>query len=230
MNDFFLNSSTVGVVLSLTGYLIGAAIKQKWKRSIWNPLLVAVTLVIVFLLLFRVDYATYYSSAKYLSYFLTPATVCLAIPLYRQIQLLKKYAVPIGIGIISGVLASMGAVLGFAVLFRLSHTEYVTLLPKSVTTAIGMSISEEFGGYAEITAAVIIITGIFGNITAEFLCRIFRIKYEISRGLAIGTAAHAIGTAKAMEMGEIEGAMGSLAIVLSGLCTVAGTLIFARFI
>ena len=106
----------------------------------------------------------------------------------------------------------------------------MTLLPKSITTAIGMGVSEELGGYAVITTAVIIITGVFGNMAAETLCRVFRIRHSISRGLAIGTASHAVGTAKAMEMGKIEGAMSSLAIVVSGLCTVAGAVAFASLL
>ena len=117
-----------------------------------------------------------------------------------------------------------------ALIFGLSHEEYVTLLPKSITTAIGMGVSEELGGYVTISVAVIIITGVLGNMMAEFICRFFRIKSSISKGLAIGTASHAIGTARAMEMGETEGAMSGLAIVVAGLCTVAGASVFAMFI
>ncbi len=230
MNEFFLESATLGVVLSLAGYFIGTAVKKKWKLPILNPLLIAIVLVVAFLAVFKVDYDAYNSSAKYLSYLLTPATVSLAIPLYKQIELLKKHAAAICIGILSGVLTSLVSVLVLAVLFRLTHEEYVTLLPKSITTAIGMGVSEELGGYAVITTAVIIITGVFGNMAAETLCRVFRIRHSISRGLAIGTASHAVGTAKAMEMGKIEGAMSSLAIVVSGLCTVAGAVAFASLL
>lgn len=227
MNEFFLNSAAAGVVLSLVSYFIGVEIKRKWKWPVLNPLLISIVLVIGFLLIFRVDYDAYNESAKYISYLLTPATVSLAIPLYQQMELLKKNMAAIGIGILSGVLASSGSILALAVLFHLSHKEYVTLLPKSITTAIGMGVSEELGGYVVITTAVIIVTGVLGNMTAEHLCRLFRIKHAISRGIAIGSASHAIGTAKAMEMGEVEGAMSSLSIVISGLCTVAGAAIFA---
>lgn len=220
MNDIFLNSATAGVVISLVGYLIGIEIKKKWKWAVFNPLLISVVLVIGFLLLFHIDYAAYNSSAKYLSYLLTPATVSLAVPLYQKMELLKKHAGAILVGVVSGVLTSMISVLALSYVFRLSHEAYVTLLPKSITTAIGMGVSEELGGYVVITTAAIIITGVFGNMTAEFFCRIFRIKHKIAKGLAIGTASHAIGTTKAMEMGEVEGAMSSLAIVVSGLCTV----------
>ena len=166
-------------------------------------------------------------SAKYLSYLLTPATVCLAIPLYLQLDLLKKNIVAIMTGVLSGVLASLGCVLAMSVVFGLNHKEYVTMLPKSITTAIGMGISEELGGYVTISVAVIIITGVLGNMSAEFICKMFRIRNSISKGLAIGTASHAVGTARAMEMGEVEGAMSSLAIVVCGLCTVIGASIFS---
>lgn len=230
MNDFLMESAAAGVVISLISYFIGMEAKKRWKLPILNPLLVSIVLVIGFLLLFRVDYDVYNNSAKYLSYLLTPATVSLAIPLYQQMELLKKNAMAIGMGILAGVLTSLGSILALAALFHFSHEEYVTLLPKSITTAIGMGVSEELGGYVVITTTVIIITGVLGNMIAEPLCRIFRIRHAVSRGIAIGTASHAIGTAKAMEMGEIEGAMSSLAIVVSGLCTVAGAAVFAGFL
>lgn len=229
MNPMILESATIGVVISILAYEIGVLLKKKTKLAIFNPLLIAIIFVIVFLVAFDIDYENYNSSAKYLSYLLTPATVSLAIPLYQQMELLKKNIVAILAGIISGVIASLGTVLAMAVLFGLSHEEYVTLLPKSITTAIGMGVSEELGGYVTITVAVIIITGVLGNMTAEFICKTFKIQNAISRGLAIGSASHAIGTARAMEMGEIEGAMSSLAIVVSGLCTVIGATIFAGF-
>ena len=207
--------------------MIGLAAKKKWKLAILNPLLISILLVILFLAVFHVDYESYNESAQYLSYLLTPATVSLAIPLYLQMEVLKKNFAAIMAGIFSGVLASLGSVFAMAVLFGLSHKEYVTLLPKSITTAIGMGVSEELGGYVTISVAVIIITGVLGNMTAETICKIFKIRYAVSRGLAIGTAAHAVGTARAMEMGEVEGAMSSLAIVVCGLCTVIGASVFA---
>lgn len=227
MDDLILNSATIGIVLSLLAYEIGLAVQRKWKRAFLNPLMIAIVLVICFLKLFHVDYESYNMSAKYLSYLLTPATVCLAIPLYQQLDLLKKNAAAIAGGIISGVVASLGSILVMSVLFGLEHEQYVTLLPKSITTAIGMGVSEELGGYVTITVAAIIITGVLGNMSAEFICRFFRIRNPISKGLAIGTASHAVGTARAMEMGEIEGAMSSLAIVVCGLCTVVGASIFS---
>ena len=227
MDKLILSSATVGIVISLLAYEIGLAAQRKWKLAVLNPLLISIILVIVFLVVFHVDYDSYNSSAQYLSYLLTPATVCLAIPLYLQLDLLKKNIGAILIGVLSGVLASLGSVLAMAVLFGLDHKQYVTMLPKSITTAIGMGVSEELGGYVTITVAVIIITGVLGNMTAEFICKMFRIKSPISRGLAIGTASHAVGTARAMELGEIEGAMSSLAIVVCGLCTVVGASVFS---
>ncbi len=229
MENIVLNSATLGVVISLLTYEIGLAARKKWKLSILNPLLISILLVIGILVLFRVDYESYNASAQYLSYLLTPATVCLAIPLYIQLDVLKKNIVAILTGILSGVLASLGSIFAMAMAFGLNHREYVTLLPKSITTAIGMGVSEELGGYVTISVATIIITGVLGNIIAETVCKLFRIRHAVSRGLAIGTAAHAIGTAKAMEMGEVEGAMSSLAIVVCGLCTVAGASVFANF-
>lgn len=230
MNQIVAESATVGVVVSLLAYEIGILFKNKFKLAIFNPLLIAILLTIGVLAVFHIDYEVYNESAKYLSYLLTPATVSLAIPLYQKIELLKKNLWAILGGILSGVLTSMICVFVMALIFGLSHEEYVTLLPKSITTAIGMGVSEELGGYVTISVAVIIITGVLGNMMAEFICRFFRIKSSISKGLAIGTASHAIGTARAMEMGETEGAMSGLAIVVAGLCTVAGASVFAMFI
>ena len=229
MENIVLNSATLGFVISLLAYEIGLAIKKKWKLAILNPLLISILLVIGVLILFGVDYDSYNASAQYLSYLLTPATVCLAIPLYIQLDVLKKNVVAIMVGILSGVAASMGSILAMAMAFGLSHKEYVTLLPKSITTAIGMGVSEELGGYVTISVATIIITGVLGNIFAESVCKLFRIRHAVSRGQAIGTAAHAVGTAKAMEMGEVEGAMSSLAIAVAGLLTVVGASVFAQF-
>lgn len=229
MNEIFMNSVTIGVVLSIFAYQLGVFLKKKTNSPFLNPLLVSIITVMVILVIFKVDYENYNYSAKYLSYLLTPATVSLAIPLYRQIDNLKKNLRAIVLSVLSGTITSMTVILVMAILFGLSHEEYVTLLPKSITTAIGMGISEELGGYVTITVAVIIVTGIIGNIIGEFVCKVFRIQNPISRGLALGTSAHAIGTTKAMEMGEIEGAMSSLAIVVAGLITVVGASAFAMF-
>ena len=229
MKEFLSESIIFGAVLSLAAYEIGLLMKKKFKLAILNPLLIGTICVIGFLLIFRIDYEEYNEGAKYISYLLTPATVCLAVPLYEQLSLLKKNFMAVAVGILSGVLASLVSVLALAKLFDLNHQQYVALLPKSITTAIGMGVSEELGGLVTITVAVIVITGILGNVIAEFICKIFKIHEPIAKGLALGTASHAIGTAKAMEMGQIEGAMSSLAIAVAGLLTVIGASVFAGF-
>lgn len=229
MNQMIINSTTIGVVISVMGYELGLLLKRKFKSAIFNPLLISIIFVICCLLLFRVDYNNYNKSAQYLSYLLTPATVCLAIPLYQQIKLLKENMVAIFAGIISGVLTSLVCIFVFALIFNFGHEEYVTMLPKSITTAIGMGISEELGGIGTITVAVIIITGILGNVFAEAICTMFHITEPIAVGLAIGTSSHALGTAKAIELGEVEGAMSGLAIAVAGLMTVVGASVFAGF-
>lgn len=228
--EFFRQSAFFGVMLSLVAYGIGFELKRKFKLAIFNPLLIAIILVMVVLVSFHIDYDVYNEGAVYISYLLTPATVCLAVPLYEQFELLKKNWKALLIGILSGCIASMGSILAMTVIFSLSHEEYVSFLPKSITTAIGMGVSEELGGYVSITVAVIIITGVLGNMIGENILKLFRITNPIAKGVAIGTASHAIGTAKAMEIGEIEGAMSSLSIVVSGIITVIGASIFAQFI
>ncbi|MGL6201498.1 MAG: LrgB family protein [Lachnospiraceae bacterium] len=229
MSNFVFESAMFGMVLTISSYLLGVYLKNKFKLAILNPLLLSVIISIIVLLVFHINYDDYYESAKYVSYLLTPATVCLAIPLYQKIALLKKYATAIIAGIIAGVISSLGSILGFAVLFQLTHEEYVTLLPKSITTAIGIGVSEEHGGIVTITVAVIIITGLLGNMLAESICKMFKITNPVAKGIAIGTSSHAVGTAKAMEMGEVEGAMSSLAIVVAGICTVIGAAVFVHF-
>lgn len=230
MTGFIQTSVYFGVAVSLIAYGIGSVLQKRFRTALCNPLLISIVLTILLLLVFDIDYDSYYSGAKYLSYFLTPATVCLAVPLYEKLDMLRENKKAIILGITSGVVTTMLCVLAIAVIFELPHSDYVTLLPKSVTTAIGMGISEELGGHITLTVAVIIITGLVGNICAPAVCRIFRISDPIAIGIAIGTSAHAIGTARALQMGEIEGAMSGLAIAVSGLLTVIGASIFAQFI
>ena len=227
MLDSLTQSVFFGAVLTLGAYEIGLACKKRWKLAVFNPLLLAIILVVGALALLKIPYETYQSGAKYISYLLTPATVCLAVPLYEQLELLKKNALAILAGIIAGVLTSVSMVLLFAVVFHFSHSEYVTFLPKSVTTAIGMGVSEQLGGNVSITVVVIVITGVLGNILAEPICRLFAITHPIAKGIGIGSASHAIGTAKAMELGQVEGAMSGLSIAVSGLLTVAAAAVFS---
>ena len=228
MSNFLENSVVFGVFISIITYEIGVLIKKKLKLAIFNPLLISIALIIVFLLAFHIKYNVYESGAQYLSYFLTPATVALAVPLYEQIEPLKKNWKAVVAGILSGALTSALCVLAVALIFQLDHKQYVTLLPKSITTAIGMGLSEELGGIVTITVAVIVVTGVIGNMFAESICKLFHITDPVAKGIGIGSASHAMGTAKAMEMGEIEGAMSSLSIAVSGLLTVVVSIIFAQ--
>ena len=230
MKEFLTGSVFFGAVISLLGYEAGLLLKKKFRLAVFNPLLIAVICVMAVLLIFDVDYDSYNEGGKYLSYLLTPATVCLAVPLYEQLSLLRKNFKAVAVGILSGTLASMFSVFLLSLLFGLNHEQYVTILPKSITTAIGMGVSEELGGIVTITVAVIVITGVLGAILAELVFKIFRIQEPVARGLALGTSAHAIGTSKAMEFGMVEGAMSSLAIAVAGLLTVVGASFFAELI
>jgi hypothetical protein len=230
INIFFQNSMFAGVTLSLLAYIAGSLLKKKFKLGVFNPLLISIAISIGVLVAGDIDYEVYNEGAKYLSYLLTPATVCLAIPLYEQWELLKKNVKAVVAGLVAGVITSITTVFVLSLIMGLSHEEYVTLLPKSITTAIGMGVSEELGGYVTITVAVIIVTGVLGNIMGELVCKIFKINEPISKGLAFGSASHAIGTAKAMEIGEIEGTMSSLAIAVSGILTVLFATVYSGFI
>ncbi|WP_312700627.1 LrgB family protein [Sedimentibacter sp.] len=230
MMDVINNSVYFGVAISLISYIIGLMIKKKFRYSILNPLLVSIIIVIVILTTFNIEYDAYNNGAKYISFLLTPATVCLAIPLYQQLDSLKKNFRAIMISILTGTLSSLVGILVLSVFFKFTHEIYASLLPKSITTAIGIGVSEEIGGIPTITVVAISLTGITGNVIGENVCRLFRIKNPISVGLAIGTASHAVGTAKALELGETEGAMSSLSIAVAGLITVVLAPVFANFL
>lgn len=230
MNTILQNSLFFGVALSIATFILGTLIKRRWNIFLFNPLLVSITLTITTLLVLRIEYSTYNESAKYLTYLLTPATVALAIPLYEQLMLLKKNITAILIGIASGVLCSGVSIFVMALLFGLNHTQYVTLLPKSITTAIGIGLSAELDGYVAITVSAIIFTGLIGNIAGDLICRILHINHPIAKGIAIGTATHVMGTSKAMEVGEIEGAMSSLSVAVAGCMTVGAAILFQWWI
>ena len=221
MNGFLENSAFFGVALSLCAYGLGVVVQKHVKCPLLNPLLVSAALIIALLVGAHIDYEVYNTGAKYLSYLLTPATVCLAVPLYEKLSLLRRDGAAVLTGVLAGVLTTLVSVLLLSAAFGLSHAEYVTLLPKSITTAIGMGVSEELGGHVTVTVAAIIATGMTGSTIAPGLCRLLKIHDPVAKGVAIGTASHAMGTSKAMEMGETEGAMSSLAIVVSGILTVA---------
>ena len=227
ISKVLMESAFFGLLLSLAAFQLGLFLKRKFKKGIFNPLLISIIVVIAVIKLFDIDYVSYEAGAHVLNYLLTPVTVCLAVPLYEQFEALKKNWKAIIAGIASGVLASMLGVLGLALIFNMTHEEYVSLLPKSITTAIGMGVSEELGGYVSVTVIVIILTGVCGNIIAELVFKLFKIEEPIAKGIGCGSASHAIGTAKAMELGEVEGAMSSLSIVVSGLITVFAAVLFS---
>ena len=228
MSNFLSSSLFFGVTVSLITYWIGLLVKKKFRLALFNPLLISVALTIIILLIFDVDYVTYNEGAKYLSYLLTPSTICLAIPLYQQLEILKKNLKVVLISIAAGTFSSLGSILLLSIAFGLSHEQYVTLMPKSITTAIATGVSGEFGGIAAVTATSVAITGILGNVIAESVLKLFKINHPIAKGLACGTSAHAIGTVKAMELGELEGAMSSLSIAVAGLMTVLAASVFAN--
>ncbi len=227
MNELFANCACLGLALALGSFYLGTWLHKKWDNPLTLPIIVSTLVCIVVLLLGDVEYETFRKNSEFLTFLLTPATVSLAIPLYRQMDKLKAHYVAILVGIFSGVLASGVSALALCALFGMSHGDYVTLLPKSVTTAIGLSLSEELGGTPAITVVSIIIAGTGGNCLAPILCKLFRITEPIAKGIAIGTASHAMGTAKAMELGEVEGAMSGLSIAVCGLMTVVAAQVFA---
>ena len=227
---FFEQSVFFGVSVSLAAYGIGVLLQKKFKFALFNPLLISVVLTIAVLLTAHISYDTFYEGAKYLSYLLTPATVCLAVPLYEKLSLLKSNWKAIFAGILSGVITTLCSVFVMSKLFHLTHEEYVTLLPKSITTAIGMDVAETLGGAAALAGAVIILTGIVGSLMGETVCKVCHITDPLAKGLALGTSAHAIGTSKALQMGEVEGAMSGLSIAVAGVLTAVLCPLFVGFI
>ena len=216
-----LESSAVwGVLLTLAAFGLGVLINKRTGKAIFNPLLLGTAFVIVVLSVLKIPYDTYAASASPVSYLLLPATVSLAVPLYEKWDLLCKNLVAIVAGVLAGVMASLfSVVLALALLLDLNHEQYITLLPKSVTTAISMDVSRELGGIATLTGAIVILTGIVGALAAETVCKVFRITNPIAKGIGIGTASHAVGTSKALEIGPLQGAMSSIALCVCGIIT-----------
>lgn len=219
MTELLTQGAVWGVLLTLGAFALGAFLQKKTRRVWCSPLLLGSLFVILFLQLCKIPYPDYQASAQPVSYLLLPATVSLAVPLYEQWEALRKNAAAILSGIAAGVLVSLGAILVLAWAFHMDRAAAASLLPKSVTTAIGTDVSGEVGGIPALTTAVIILTGIFGNLAAGTVCRWFRITDPVAKGVGIGSAAHAIGTARALEMGPVEGAMSSLSIAVAGILT-----------
>lgn len=228
MNELLSDSVFFGVAVSIAAFRIGEKIRRKWKLPIFNPLLIATILVIAVLLLCDIDYETYNQGAKYITFLLTPATICLAVPLYRQIEVLKKNVAAIVISILCGCVAHVLIIVGIALLFGVDEVLILSFLPKSVTTPIALGISSEIGGIQAVTAVGVVLAGILGAVTGPIVLKVCRITEPVAQGLGLGAPSHAIGTSKALEMGEIQGAMSSLAIVVTGILTVVIVPIFAE--
>ncbi|MCM1159637.1 MAG: LrgB family protein [Roseburia sp.] len=227
MNELLAQWTYFGMALGLSCYFFAMWLQKKCSLPILNPLLISTILIISFLHVFHVDYETFDKGAQYITYFLTPATVCLAVPLYKQFQILKNNAAAILAGVLAGCLAHGIVIGGMAVLCKMEPVFMVSLLPKSITTAIALGTCEELGGISGITIAGTLVAGLMGAIFGPVLLKWFRIKEPVAQGVCIGTASHAIGTSKMIELGEVQGAMSSLAIVVSGLITVVAAPVFA---
>ena len=230
MAEFLQQCGSWGVLATLAAYAAGVWINSKTGKALFNPLLMGSIFVIVFLSCFGVPYADYKSSAQPVNWLLMPATVSLAIPLYEKLDLLKENAPAIIAGISVGTLVSLGSAFALALAMDLTQEQYATLLPKSVTTAISMDVAAELGGIAALTGAIVIVTGIVGALLAETVCKLFHITDPIAKGVGIGTAAHAVGTSKALQMGEVEGAMSGLSIAVAGVLTAVLCPVFVGFI
>ena len=218
--EILTENALFGIIISLLAFEAGLLIYKKTKFPLFNPLLIAIAFVISFLLVFNIDVDIYNKGGQFINMFLGPATVVLAVPLYKQLNLLKKYLLPILVGILLGSSIGISSVILLANIFGFEKVLTISLLSKSVTTPIGIEITKQLGGLAPVTVLSIIISGIIGSILGPLLCKKFKINNKVAIGIAIGTASHAVGTSKALELGETEGAMSSLSIGIAGIMTV----------
>ena len=218
--DIFTNNMCFGIFISLIAFEIGLFIYKKTKFPLFNPLLIAAILVIGFLAIFDIDFDTYNKGGQFINIFLGPATIVLAVPLYKNLPLLKKNFLPIFTGILVGSLVSILSVVSIAVFMGLDKTITVSLMAKSVTTPIGIEITNSLGGVSSITVLAIVLSGIIGAVVGPTIFKVLKINNPIAKGVSLGTASHAVGTSKALEIGETEGAMSSLSIGVAGIITV----------
>lgn len=218
MNEL-VQTEIFAVVLTLAAFRLGQLCQKKWPIPLFNPTLIGMILVVLFLLLTGIAPSTYQTGTRALSWLMTPATICLAIPMYQQFQVLRKNLKAIALGVAAGAVGCAGGLLVCGLILGLPESVVVSLMPKSVTTAIGVPLSELFGGMGGVTIAAIIITGIFANMMGPVFCKWFRITDPVAKGVAFGTAGHVIGTAKASELSELAGAVSSLSLVAAGLLT-----------
>ena len=222
--------SVLPVSLTLIAFLAGQKLQKKFRSPILNPILVSVILVLIFLALTGLPVADYKAGMGTLSWLLTPATICLAVPMYEQFQILKKNLPMILAGVAAGAVSCLIMVAGFGILVNFESILTVSLMPKSITTAIGVALSEMMGGMPGVTTAAIVFTGIFASIMGPAFCRLFHLTDEVARGVAFGTAGHVIGTSKANELSPLTGAVSSLSLVVAGLLTAVVLPLFANYI
>ena len=219
MAEFLEGISLFPLVLTLGAYQVGLWLRKKWNNPLCNPLLIAIILVIGTLLLTGVSVDTYQAGTGAISWLLTPATVCLALPLYRQMKVLKKQLPAILVGIAAGTVVSLLVIFLLCRLFGLNRELTVAMLPKSITTAMGMVLSRDNGGIESLTTAAIIITGVLGSLVGSLLCKLLKLRDPVSQGVAFGTASHVIGTSRATEIDPLAGAVSSLSLAVAGLLT-----------
>lgn len=225
-----LSIGILPVALTLTAFLLGQKIQQKLRSPLLNPILVSVVLVLVFLSVTGLPVSDYKAGMNSLSWLLTPATICLAVPMYEQFQILKKNLPTILAGVAAGAVSCLIMVILFGALAGFEPVLTISLLPKSITTAIGVVLSEMMGGMTGVTTAAIVFTGIFASIMGPAFCRIFRLTDPVAQGVAFGTAGHVIGTSKANELNPLTGAVSSLSLVVAGLLTAVVLPLLSRFI
>lgn len=220
MNDLFAQNVFFGMALTMIAYMLAFQLKQKVDFVLFNPLLIAALFIIAFLLIFHIDYETYHNGAQFISYFMTPATVCLAVPLYKQFEVLKKNLAAILSAVLCGCIAHAAVIIGMVALLKLDVSVTLSLLSKSVTTPIALGVCGEIGGVEGITLMGLMLAGIMGAVAGPALLKLFHIKEPVAQGLAIGSASHAVGTSRMIEIGEVQAAMSSLSIGVTGLMTV----------
>ena len=226
MIDSFFSNPLFGIVLTLASYAAGLQIYRRTRASVLHPVITSSIIIIIILQLFNIRLDNYQNGGSIISFLLGPATVSLAVPLFRQIGLLKKHAVVIFIAITAGSISSILSVIFLSGLLGMPDELRISLIPKSITTPIAVELSEKLGGLPSITALAVIFTGITGAVAGPLILKLLKIKHPAAAGLAMGTAAHAIGTSRALEMGEAEGALGSLSISLAGIITVIAAPMF----
>lgn len=214
------NNVYFGILLSIICYFIGVKINQKFKSPLLNPLLIGMALIIIFLKLFKIDFETYNLGAQYITFLIAPTTVGLMVELYNNLDILKRDIIPILVGIFVGSVTAVFSTLILCKIFGFDEMLIGSFLPHSVTTAIAMPLSEQYMGNQTLAVIAVIITGIGGAVFGPIILKMLKIKSAVARGIAMGTSAHAVGTSKANEMGEVEGAMSGLSIAIAGLMTV----------